>query len=742
MSFGAPYLLWALALLPPLVFLFLGNERRRQALLQKIVAPRLLAQLAGSGSPGRRRLRFAILLSGIAAVIVSMAQPQYGYTWEQSKRRGRDVLIAIDTSKSMLSTDVAPNRLARAKLAAQDLIMQLQGDRVGVLAFAGDAFLQAPLTVDYGAALDSIGDLDTNTIPRGGTDIASVIDEAAKAFGKGESEDRALILFTDGEELDADGVAVARNQQGNFRIFTVGVGTAEGSIIPVSSDDGGTSFVKDPDGQIVKSKIDENRLKEIAAATDGFYTHLQNGPEDMKKIAQEGLGKMKEHDIDARMSRHPIERYQWPLALGLALITASLFISERRREKWKVKVKVESGMARATLVMLIAIAGAHTARALPPNQGIELYNDKKYKESQESFNEQLSRNPDSQALEFDSGAAAYKTGEFDKAIENFGKASTAQEPAVREKAEYNLGNALCLRGAKQEEKESKLKDWNNALQHYDEALKINPKNGDAKFNRDVVAKLIEQLNQKPPPQSQQDKKDQNDKDQKKQDSKDQKQDQKNQQDKQDQKKDRQDQKKNDQNSSGGKDQQQDSKDGGKPQDNQQQQQQSKDGGQQQKPSSDQNKQDGKQGNDQSQSSGQQQDKKDSDQQNKQDSKDGGKSQDNQQQQQSKDGGQQQQPSSDQNKQDDKQGNDQSQSPQPTPSPSDEPDKKISGQLQAQQSKPGEDAQNAQAEAPYVPGQERQMTHDEAARVVEAEKDEEAKGVLNEHKASAPVLKDW
>jgi len=197
MKFGAAYWLWVLAFLPLLVVLFFGNEKRRRALLQRIVAPRLLPHLAGSSSPGGRRLRFAVLLIGIAAVIVSLAQPQYGYTWEQSKRRGRDVLIAIDTSKSMLSTDIAPDRLARAKLAAEDLVNQLEGDRIGVLAFAGDAFLQTPPTIDDNAALDSINDLDVKTIPRGGTDIAAVINEAARAFGEGESEDRALVLFTD-----------------------------------------------------------------------------------------------------------------------------------------------------------------------------------------------------------------------------------------------------------------------------------------------------------------------------------------------------------------------------------------------------------------------------------------------------------------------------------------------------------------------------------------------------------------
>src|SRR5439155_26481673 len=133
--------------------------------------------------------------------------PQFGYTWQQSKRKGRDLLIAIDTSKSMLATDLAPNRLARAKLAAQDLINLLQGDRVGLVAFAGDAFLQAPLTIDYSAVLSSINELDTTIIPRGGTDIAAAIKLAAEAFGKGESENRALILMTDGEELDQNAVS-------------------------------------------------------------------------------------------------------------------------------------------------------------------------------------------------------------------------------------------------------------------------------------------------------------------------------------------------------------------------------------------------------------------------------------------------------------------------------------------------------------------------------------------------------
>src|SRR5204863_9120746 len=136
-------------------------------------------------SSPKRLARFVLFLAGLAGVIVALAQPRYGYTWEESRQRGRDVLIAIDVSKSMLANDVAPSRLARAKLAAQDLINLLPGDRVGLIAFAGNAFLQAPLTIDYSAVLNAVNELDTNIIPRGGTDIAEAIRVAAKAFGKG-----------------------------------------------------------------------------------------------------------------------------------------------------------------------------------------------------------------------------------------------------------------------------------------------------------------------------------------------------------------------------------------------------------------------------------------------------------------------------------------------------------------------------------------------------------------------------
>src|SRR6476659_3034417 len=309
MTFGAPVWLWGLLLVPLLIALVVHSEHRGLKRLQLFVSTRLLPQLAGTVNRRRRIIRFGLLLLGLALAIVSLAQPRWGYTFEDVKRKGLDLLIAVDTSRSMLSNDVQPSRLDRVKLAIQDLIGQLQGDRVGLIAFAGRAFLQAPLTIDYEAVMESINDLDTKTIPEGGTHISSAIDLATQSFGKSAAGNRALIIFTDGEELSGDAVKTAKAaaDQG-VRIFTVGVGTPQGSLIPVTGDNGETSFVKDSAGQVVKSKLDDKRLREVAEATGGFYLHLENGPRTMQQVQSEGLAKMQAAEMDVRLSRRPIER--------------------------------------------------------------------------------------------------------------------------------------------------------------------------------------------------------------------------------------------------------------------------------------------------------------------------------------------------------------------------------------------------------------------------------------------------
>lgn len=548
LTFGAPHWLWALFVLPLMAGLFVWSHRRSQALVAKIVAVRLRDQLSGSVSSFRRILRASLLLASIALAIVALAQPRYGFLEKETKQKGRDVIVAIDTSRSMLATDMTPTRLARAKLFTQDLVRLLQGDRIGLVAFAGSAFLQAPLTLDYNAVTNALDELDTTVIPKGGTNMAAAITAAREAFGKAEGQTRALVILTDGEELDADGIAAAKQAAAEgIRIFTVGVGSPEGSLIPIRLDDGRSDFVRDSAGKPVTSKLDESRLKEIASATGGFFTLI--GPEAAREVFQKGIEPMELSETGVFTARQPVERYQWPLAAATACLMLSLLPGDRRRR------------SSALVALILGLCPCAQAQS-----GLEEYKNGDFEKAGAAFQEQLKKQPSSRALQFNSGAAAYKGGDFEKAITHFTDALLSEDQKLREDASYNLANSLVRKGEAAKESEAKKTNWKNALEHYDETLRLNPDNKLAAQNRDITKKLLEDLEKQEQQQKQQDQKNQDQKDQKdqkkdKQDKQDKQQDQKDQQ-KQDQQKD--DQQKNDEKDSKNeenKDQQkQDSKD--------------------------------------------------------------------------------------------------------------------------------------------------------------------------------------
>ena len=520
LTFGAPHWLWALLVLPLMAGLFVWSHRRGQALVAKIVAVRLRDQLSGSVSPLRRILRASLLLASIALAIVAVAQPRYGFIEKETKQKGRDVIVAIDTSRSMLATDIAPTRLARAKLFTQDLVRLLQGDRIGLVAFAGSAFLQAPLTLDYNAVTNALEELDTTVIPKGGTNIAAAITAAREAFGKAEGQTRALIVLTDGEELAADGIAAAKQAAGEgIRIFTVGIGSPEGSLIPVRLDDGRSDFVRDSAGKPVTSKLDDSRLKEIASATGGFFTII--GPDAAREIFQKGIEPMELSETGVFSARQPIERYQWPLAAATVCLALSLLPGDRRR--------------RSPVMIALILGFCPYAQA---QSGLDEYKNGDFEKAGTAFQEQLKKQPSSRALQFNSGAAAYKSGDFEKAIAHFTDALLTEDQKLREDASYNLANSLVRKGEAAKENETKKTNWKNALEHYEETLRLNPDNKVAAQNRDITKKLLEDLEKQEQQQKQQDKKNQDQKDKKDQ--------KKDKQDKQDQQQDQKDQQKQDQ----------------------------------------------------------------------------------------------------------------------------------------------------------------------------------------------------
>jgi Ca-activated chloride channel family protein len=295
------------------------DERQRRA-LAAFVSAHLGAELTRSMSTGRRRFKRGLFAASIAFLFISLAEPQAGFHWEQVKRRGNDIIFAVDTSRSMLTPDVKPDRLTRAKLAIDDFVQRLDGDAVGLVAFAGSAFLQCPLTLDYDAFHESLAALDTHIIPRGGTDISSAIRAAQSALHNRAGSDKILILVTDGEDLEGDALDTAKAafKQDGLKIYTVGVGTANGDLIPLPADQGG-GFLKDNEGHFVRSRLDESALRALAQVTGGAYAPLGTSNQGLETIYAQALAPLAKHELESRTEKVYIERYQWPLAACLAV---------------------------------------------------------------------------------------------------------------------------------------------------------------------------------------------------------------------------------------------------------------------------------------------------------------------------------------------------------------------------------------------------------------------------------------
>ena len=743
MSFAEPIWFWGLLALPVLVALFIAAEKRTARRLQEFVSPRLLPQLTATVDRFRRATRFGFVLLALAFALAALARPQWGYSFEDVKRKGIDLLVAVDTSRSMLSNDVQPNRLQRVKLAALDLITELQGDRVGLIAFAGRAFLQAPLTIDYDAAIEAINDLDTKTIPEGGTNISEAINLATRTYGKSAVGNRALVIFTDGEELNGDALKAAKTAgEAGIRIFTIGVGTPQGSLIPLAGEGGGSAFVKDNKGQVVKSKLDETRLREIAQTTGGFYLHLENGPRTMHQLFADGLAEITAKEMDVRLNRRPIERYEWPLAGATVALATSILIRERKRTRLRSISRPPMKLAPAAVaISLLLLSAVPTFSAV---SGLNFYRDGKYPEAYQAFQDDLKAHPDSpekDKMHFDAGAAAYQMREYDKAAEAFSQSLLTGDKKLQEHSHYNMGRTLEERADMAKSDEGAITDLENALGHYQDVLKLNPNNPGAKANIEEVKKKIERLKKKkqqkptPPPQQQQKK------DKKQSDSQDQQKSQggSSNQNQQQQSPQNQDQNKPDQNQQqqsqannqqgGNKDQQQqqqqqkDQKDELQAKNDRKSDQQQSDAGQSPSPSP------------QPQSSGSPSPSPSEGKQNAEDKSESGK----EDQQPSPTPGEGNEPATSPSP---GEGEGAQENPADSPSPAQSPQKKFAGEIKGtspeQSPPPNQPPQMADVE----PEKEGEMSERQARALLQAMKNDEARVQLDERRAARRVYNDW
>src|SRR5438270_8423474 len=318
MRFEYPKLLLLLLIVPALGAFFWWSWREKRRVLDQFVNPRLLPQLMSGISPRLQRVHWYLLIAAAALLVVALARPQWGFDWEEVRQRGLDIVVAIDTSRSMLAEDVAPNRLARAKLAALDLMQQARSDRLGLVAFAGSAFLQCPLTIDDGAFRQSIEALDVNIIPQGGTALAEAIQTALTAFKEADNH-KVLVLMTDGEDHDSGALeAATKAAEAGLKIFTTGIGSKEGELLRVKDAKGRTDYIRDEQGNVVKSHLNESLLQEIAGATKAVYYPLR-GAKTMETLYRDWLAPLPKTDSEEKLIKRAHERYHWPLAMGILL---------------------------------------------------------------------------------------------------------------------------------------------------------------------------------------------------------------------------------------------------------------------------------------------------------------------------------------------------------------------------------------------------------------------------------------
>jgi Ca-activated chloride channel family protein len=532
MTFASPLWFLALALLAPALGARIRASLHRQDAVERFVSPKLRDDLVEGGG-GRKRSgwpRFVCLCMAFALAVCALARPQWGEIVREVHGEGRSVIIGIDTSRSMLAADLKPDRLTRAKLAAQDLVDALPEDLIGLMAFSGTAFLQVPITSDRSALSEAIEQMDTYAIARGGTNLSSAIKLASSRFKDTGAKQHALILFTDGEDLEGKAIAEAKKAAADGTIIiTIGVGSSAGAIIPdPDARRAGQQFVRDNEGEIVRSKLDTETLENIASASDGLFIHLESKTMNSDLIRR-SLSRLDTTMTEAGSKTIPIERYPLPLGLGMLLLGIGIVTRNLTLQR-------RPAAAIAALLAGVALSIPQTSQAGAIAEAYELYSSGEFESAAERYDEAIEKSRSSaqrEQLQLGLGSAAFQSGDHPRAIDAFGKALVSGNTAVQEHAHYNLGNTLFRTGEatlapagepdaetppsppSPESIKATLRDWQGAVEHFESTLTLNAEHADAAHNLEVVRRRIEELEQQ-----EQEQEDQKQEDQEKQENED------------------------------------------------------------------------------------------------------------------------------------------------------------------------------------------------------------------------------
>ncbi|MFW5831411.1 MAG: VWA domain-containing protein [Prolixibacteraceae bacterium] len=332
--FGNSEYLWGLLLIPLLTVVFIWARIARKRALKRFGNESLLNRLMPYASKSRPVFKFILLMLALGFFIVGVARPQFGSKLKKMKREGVELIIALDVSNSMKAEDIRPNRLERAKRAIVRLVDRLEDDKIGLIVFAGDAYTQLPITSDYNSAKLFLNSVNTQVVPKQGTAIGAAINLAIRSFTPEGEANKAIVVITDGENHEDDAVAATENAvENNIVVHTIGMGLPSGSPIPVLRN-GQKDYLKNNDGEVVITRLNEQMLEQIAAAGNGIYVRANNAQVGLNALFDE-INKMEKAEMESLAYSEYDDQFQYFFAIGLLLILLEFVILERKNRYLK-----------------------------------------------------------------------------------------------------------------------------------------------------------------------------------------------------------------------------------------------------------------------------------------------------------------------------------------------------------------------------------------------------------------------
>jgi Ca-activated chloride channel family protein len=332
--FGNSEFLWGLLIIPLLTLFFIWSRIARKKALRRFGNYELVQLLMPFASKNRPRFKFFFIMLALAFVIIGIARPQYGSKLKKVKREGVELVIALDVSNSMMAEDIQPNRLDRSKMAISRLVDRLKDDKIGLIVFAGDAYTQLPITTDYNSAKLFLNSINTQIVPKQGTAIGAAIGLAMRSFTPDSKANKAIIIITDGENHEDDAVSAAKSAAENGMIVhTIGMGLPQGSPIPVLRY-GAKEYLKDNQGNVVITKLDETMLEQIASNGNGIYVRANNAQVGLNTLFDE-INKLEKTEMDTLVYSDYEDQFQYFFAIALILIVLEFFILERKNRYLK-----------------------------------------------------------------------------------------------------------------------------------------------------------------------------------------------------------------------------------------------------------------------------------------------------------------------------------------------------------------------------------------------------------------------